>query len=98
DRLLATRPADAVEYVPTAFRVEARDLGPLSEQPEPNQFVPWPFETIDLAQVASAPIRLEGEEGMQVAQFVVEQGIAVSQGDRAYLLGVFADPPRPTTS
>jgi hypothetical protein len=70
----------------------------LNEQPEPNQFVPWSFEAIDLAQVASSPVRLEGDEAIQVAQFVATQGVFVAQGDRAYVLGVFADPPRPTTT
>lgn len=95
--LLNTKPANAQQVVPTAFTLQAYAFGPVADMDEMSRenLVEWPFADIDLAQVVNEPLALEGEKGMEIGRFLVANGYLIQQGDTAYNVSFFAEPPRP---
>lgn len=94
--LLGTKPANAQQVTPTAFSLQAYAFGPVVDLDEVSRerLVEWPFADIDLAQVVNEPMPLEGEKGMEIGRFLVANGYLIQQGDTAYNVSFFAEPPR----
>ena len=92
ERLLATQPVDAAPFEPVSFTLTAESV------PDGSvggfRIAEWPFVDIALADVAAAPLSLDGERGRAVADFIATGGQFVDQDGSIYKVELFADAPR----
>lgn len=91
-RLLETRPADAAPFEPASFMLHAETVS--GDAAGGLRVSAWPFADIALADVVAAPLSLDSERGIAVADFVAADGQYVSQDGVVYKVDLLAAAPR----